>query len=138
MRVIVCGDRYWHDARAVTRELDALLAKDPYDLEIIEGCAHGADELAGRHEPAWHDHWGRREWFPGGWAWYHPDVQVAHVPADWVNLGRAAGPIRNRSMLARDPDLVLAFHENLDRSKGTADMIRIAREIQVPVRIFTS
>jgi hypothetical protein len=33
------------------------------------------------------------------------------------------------------PDLVLAFHDDLERSKGTKHMVGIARKAKVPVRV---
>jgi hypothetical protein len=131
MRVIVCGDRKWRDPAPIFRELDGLVVATGDDLELIEGCAHGADELAGNHPPARHDH----GFFSGGWAWLR-HRPATHVPADWEHLGRRAGPMRNRSMLARNPDLVLAFHANIRESRGTADMIRAARAAGVEVRLY--
>ena len=54
-----------------------------------------------------------------------------------VTHGKAAGPIRNREML-RDggPEMVAAFHTDLSQSKGTLDMVRIARSAGVPVKVF--
>ena len=55
-------------------------------------------------------------------------------PADWQKFGKAAGPIRNQQMLDEGkPDLVVAFHENLEKSKGTKDMIRRAIRQGIPV-----
>lgn len=49
---------------------------------------------------------------------------------------RQAGPIRNEQMLQEgQPDKVLAFHENLAQSRGTADMVRRAAKAGVPVEI---
>lgn len=134
MRVIVSGDRRWYEPEPIYQALEDLLVEWQGDLELIEGCAHGADELAGFHEPG--KHMGHD--FPGGWAWRRglPETRYSHCPADWRHLGNAAGPVRNRSMLARNPDLVLAFHHNLAESRGTADMVRIARAAGVEVRLF--
>jgi hypothetical protein len=54
--------------------------------------------------------------------------EIIAYPADWDRDGRAAGPIRNRLMLGRHPeiDLVVAFHDYIASSKGTRDMVRIA------------
>ena len=41
--------------------------------------------------------------------------------------------IRNGEMLRDAPDLVLAFHNNIAESRGTADMIRQARRAGVAV-----
>lgn len=134
MRVVVSGDRRWYEADAIWRPLDELYAEYHEDLVLIEGCAHGADELAGYHEPG--RHMGHD--FPGGWAWRRslPESQYRHVPADWRGQGLKAGPIRNEAMLSRNPDLVLAFHHNLAESKGTAHMVRIAKAAGVEVRLI--
>jgi len=59
-------------------------------------------------------------------------------PAHWDEYGRAAGPIRNRQMLDKGwADAVVAFHLNLDESKGTADMVREARKRGLPVWVCT-
>lgn len=50
--------------------------------------------------------------------------------ADWEDLGRKAGPIRNQRMLDDGrPELVVAF----PGGPGTAHMCRIAREAGVEV-----
>mgnify|MGYP001615970522 CR=1 FL=1 len=35
------------------------------------------------------------------------------------------------------PDIVLAFHSDLSKSKGTKDMVRRSQEAEIPVYIFT-
>lgn len=50
---------------------------------------------------------------------------------DWGRYGKAAGPIRNRQMLAERPDFVLAFHKNFSRSKGTRDCIDQATKLGI-------
>lgn len=40
-----------------------------------------------------------------------------------------AGPIRNKQMLLEErPDKVVAFHNDLSKSRGTADMLRQAEK----------
>lgn len=61
-------------------------------------------------------------------------VQHITVEAAWHNYGKAAGPRRNRKMLDEyDPDLVVAFHDDLDASKGTKDMVDYATSQGVQV-----
>lgn len=86
---------------------------------LIEGGATGADAIA-------------REW-----AECHPEVEHVRVDADWERHGKAAGPTRNVIMLrVHKPDLVLAFHKDLHRSKGTRDMVIRALKDGVRTKIF--
>lgn len=59
-------------------------------------------------------------------------------PAKWKEFGRAAGPIRNQQMLDEGkPELVLAFHDDLENSKGTKDMVGRAMKADLPVILYT-
>ncbi len=90
------------------------------DTVIIQGMCRGADKIA-RNFARLRGH------------------VVMGYPADWDRYGRAAGPIRNKQMLDEGkPDLVIAFHNNIDQSKGTADMIEQARKAGILVEIHTS
>lgn len=108
MRILVCGGREYWDMVHVWAVLDTY--KDQMSC-LINGDADGADVLS--HDWA-HDH----------------DVPHEEFPAQWREHGRSAGPIRNRDMLKYgQPDLVIAFPGR----RGTADMIRIARDAGIPV-----
>ena len=101
MRILVCGDRDWTDQEFVWNVLDELQPS-----HVIEGHARGADRAA------------------HAWAEQHmPKEALSCRPADWPRYGKPAGPIRNAVMLALEPDLVLAFHDHIEMSKGTADML---------------
>jgi len=68
---------------------------------------------------------------------YGFDVEV--YAAEWYRFGKAAGPIRNQQMLDEGkPDLVVAFHNNLSRSRGTRDMINRAKKALIPVQVIES
>lgn len=117
-RVIVCGDRNWSNRE----RLDEYLNQHDENfgpLYIIQGGARGADSMA------------------GNWAAVRARPSVK-VPANWKKYGRSAGPIRNRKMLERKPDMVIAFHDNIHESKGTKDMLRAAKEALVPTILVTS
>jgi len=60
------------------------------------------------------------------------------MPADWEKYGKASGPIRNRKMFKLgQPDLVLAFHNDIYKSKGTNDMVfNVARPAGTEVKII--
>lgn len=115
MRVLVCGDRAWSDRAPIERELRGL----PEGTVVIHGGCRGADRLAGQVAS-------------------ELSFGVEEFPAEWHRYGRAAGPIRNRRMLEEGkPDLVLAFHPDLSRSRGTRDMVDRARKAGVEVRVFS-
>lgn len=127
MRILVTGSRHYGIDDAVSRyeDLKRELLKTvytgtkmglPLKVTIIHGGARGADTLAGE----------AAKWF--GW-----DCEV--YPADWKTHGKAAGPIRNKQMLDEGkPDLVLAFLA--PNSRGTANMIKQAKDRNVPVEII--
>lgn len=110
IRLLVCGGRDFQDQDVVFAHLDTIRADRGVSC-IIAGAASGADHLA--------YNWARDR-----------GVDVLEFPADWKAHGRAAGPIRNRQMLAEGkPNEVVAF----PGGRGTADMIRAARAAGVPV-----
>lgn len=114
LRVLVCGDRNWSDETMIQLALSTL----PSDTVVIEGEARGADRLARKVAE-------------------RLGMTILPFPADWERYGRAAGPIRNQQMLDEGrPNIVFAFHDDLDHSRGTADMVRRAKKANVSVRIF--
>jgi hypothetical protein len=104
MRVIVCGGRDYGNAQELYSELDKF--HEEHDIrELAHGAQRGADTLAGK--------WAKER-----------NIPVKPYPADWDNLGDAAGPKRNMFMLTDfDPDAVIAFHGGT----GTLNMVKIAR-----------
>lgn len=116
MKVLVCGSRTYSDYLFLEGTLESLHAETPIDV-IIEGEAIGADSMA-------------REWGK------YMGITVWKMPALWTKHGKAAGPIRNKEMLDKGPDLVLAFIDKpLVESRGTAHMVKIAQEAGVEVRV---
>lgn len=108
-KLIVCGGREWRDAGAVDRVLTMAHERNGIAL-LITGGAKGADSLAAR--------------------WAHAAaIPYLTASADWERHGDAAGPIRNQWMLDQQVDGVIAF----PGGRGTAHMVKIAREAGVPV-----
>lgn len=116
-KVLVCGDRHYKDRDKVFHVLDVFHAKIGPSMMIISGGAEGADEFA-------------REWAVSR----KVDHQIYY--AKWALFHKAAGPIRNRRMAKKKPRLVIAFHPNLDESKGTRDMVNLATDRGVKVKKF--
>jgi len=124
MRLIVTGDRAYSNKRFLRAVLTGLLFSIPEDEEfvLIEGMAKGADQMAGQ----WADE-------------NTPRVQHISFPAKWDKLGPAAGPARNIQMLKEGkPTLVVAFHDDIENSKGTKHMVDISRQtLNLPVYIVS-
>jgi hypothetical protein len=114
MRILICGSRYWSDEKAIFNEM----ANYDVDTVIITGGCIGADTIA--HNLA-----------------VKAGMETLVFPARWDKYGKAAGPIRNQQMLDEGlPDLVVAFTEDLENSRGTKDMVTRARKAKIPVRVL--
>lgn len=119
LRVLVCGSRNWESPEVVNECLDRL--NQLFDVSaVIHGACRGADTTGML------------------WARSAGKTECAY-PADWKTHGRAAGPIRNQKMLAEGrPEVVLAFHDDLEGSKGTKDMVRRALSVGLAVWLMDS
>jgi len=76
------------------------------ELEIVSGCARGADTLGERYA---REH----------------KIQIIRYPAQWGIYGKRAGVLRNVQM-ADVADICIVFKSHVD-SRGSDHMIRIAR-----------
>lgn len=113
-RVLVCGDRDWTCARCIGRLMTSL----GLDAVVIEGEARGADRMA------------RIAAIGRG-------LSVDRYPALWNTYGPAAGPIRNRQMLVDGkPTRIVAFHNDIESSRGTKNMVEQGRRAGLPVEIW--
>jgi ABC-type Fe3+-hydroxamate transport system substrate-binding protein len=114
MRIIFCGDRKWDNYKVIC---DVMADMNP-DV-VIEGEADGADSLA--KDAA--------EYF---------GIPVVKFPANWQTYGKAAGPIRNLQMIEEGkPDLVIAFHDDVEHSRGTRNMVDQALKKGLKVMVYT-
>lgn len=113
MRLLICGDRKWNDYEMIANAL-----REIRPSLLIEGEANGADIIS------------RIEAEILG-------IPVLKFPADWNKYGKSAGPIRNTQMLKEGkPDMVIAFHDNIESSKGTKHMVTIANRANIPTKIL--
>jgi hypothetical protein len=110
MRVCISGSRDYQHMENVERILAAL----PKTAVIIHGGAHGVDKHA--------DAVARRL----GLA-----IEV-HKP-NWTKYGKAAGPIRNRTMV-ESAEIVYAFWDG--QSKGTKSAIDAARQMGKELKVI--
>jgi len=114
--VLICGDRNWNNFKVV----DTVLSMLPPNTEIVEGDCRGADKISG--------YLARKR-----------GITVYTELAKWEGYEKAAGPIRNQLMINKyHPNLVIAFHDNIEKSKGTMDMIKKANKAGILVKLITS
>lgn len=116
MKVIACGSRNWIDKDRITYILENL----PANTIIIEGGARGADAICRIVAKKL-------------------EFETITENAEWEKYGKVAGPIRNRAMIDKyQPiDQVIAFHNDIDNSKGTKDMVNYALIKHIPVLLVT-
>ena len=113
MRVLFCGDREWQDDDLIRWRLE--LYNPDYDT-IVHGAARGADRIAGKIAK-------------------EMGFNVEAYPANWNRYGKSAGPRRNKQMLDSGIHKVEAFHDDIENSKGTKNMVIIARRAKKEVII---
>lgn len=134
-KILVTGDRNWEHALPIVDALEPILEEfdlAPREVTVIHGAAPGADTIASLIAEAL-------------------GMNTDPHPAHWRHtencsegcrkmVGRAAGPIRNKEMLESNPDidLALAFHPDLSKSKGTANMVKLLENAGIEVRHFKS
>lgn len=137
MILTVTGWRHWQDGIFVVMHLNRYLHLYGASLHVRVGCAPGVDQFT-------------REWLE-----YKTGVQGSGLTytiyeADWDQLGKAAGPIRNGQMLRGEQnsnerhqnvltDQLLAFPQPGVRLRspgsGTAGCIFEAHELSIGIDI---
>jgi len=135
MFIQITGAREWSDKRIITEALfDAMGdVPNPSDHTVRHGKCRGVDILAGEIAK-----------FLG--------CEVDEMPAEWRNHEGCrcnewrkahsycgfAGPRRNRQMLDKTVDVVLAFHPSITESKGTKDCVNEAVRRGMRVLLYDS
>lgn len=118
MRILVTGSRTWDDYDEVCRVLDYIVFVAQYDppFVIMSGaCPTGADYQA--------EYWAKAN-----------GIEVERYPAKWDTYGKRAGYIRNAAMVAKRPDICLAFIRN--NSKGAEMTATLAIEAGIKTEIY--
>jgi len=114
MKVLVSGDRHYTDSDNIGKVLKTLVGDsypwsksqhDEIQIVIIHG-SKGAGRLAGK------------------WA-IELKYRNVEVSTDRKVHGKEYGSILNQKILVEhQPELVLAFHSKLNKSRGTKDLVR--------------
>lgn len=117
MRVIIAGSRNASAGAADALVEHAIDQARWLIHEVVSGAARGIDQAGER--------WARKNGIP-----------IIRFPADWKKHGKAAGPIRNRQMAEYVGEIGGLIAIQIDRSRGTADMIRQAEERSLAVYVL--
>lgn len=121
MKLLITGSRYWRDRQTIWDVLTRFPA-GPTTV-LVHGDCRGADKIAGEIGK-------------------HLGFDVRPYPAKWHLYRDAAGPIRNQEMINKEHligdeiDICIAFHDDLQKSKGTKDMLERAGKAGINTRIF--
>jgi hypothetical protein len=125
-RVLICGDRDWRNQQLILDELSKI--HQELGVEVVIEGENGT--VIGRVVYKGADLMGR-------YAAERLGIPVLPYPANWRKYGLSAGPIRNRQILTEGkPTLVLAFHNFLENSKGTKDMVQAAMNAGIKTQII--
>lgn len=118
-KILVTGDRDWADIASIVQELKSYRA----DTILIHGACRGADIIC--HAVA-----------------ETLGFTIRSYPANWDLHKKAAWIIRNQFMLdsehlTTEPiDLCIAFHADIQHSRGTKDMVKRVELLGIPVKII--
>lgn len=120
INVLVTDSRNWKNRFSIIVEFGLLMKRfDTDDITIIHGDCKGADRIA--------DLVASRMW-----------LKTKPYSAKWAKYGRSAGPKRNQQMVDENEiDYALVFHENLNESKGTRDMVKRLQKKNIPYKVIT-
>lgn len=113
MKVIIAGGRDFDNSNLLTERMDHYLSKLDDNIEIVSGCANGADSIGEIYAN-------------------NRGYRLKKFPADWNKFGKGAGFKRNVEM-AKYADALIAFWDG--SSRGTNHMINIAKKERLQIKI---
>jgi hypothetical protein len=119
LRVLICGSRNWNKPWRILEQLTVLHNTKGVSC-VVDGAAPGADTQG--HNAA------QRLRLP-----------FQRFPAKWRIHKRGAGLIRNQQMIDEGKlDYAMAFHEDINNSKGTKDMLARLTKAGIPFDLYDS
>lgn len=116
IKIVVAGSRDFNDVELMRSELNQFVRDlETKSIEVVSGGARGADTLGEQYAK-----------------YYNQSCTV--FPADWKKYGKRAGYIRNADM-AKYADACIVFWDG--KSRGTANMIEIAKRYKLTLRVVS-
>lgn len=123
LRIIIAGSRDFDDFEILFKNVETIQNEiitkrdDISEVVIISGTARGADKLGELYAE-------------------RTNLKIKRFPADWNNLGKRAGYVRNTEMAkyaAKEVGVLIAFWDGI--SKGTKHMIDLAKRYDLEVHV---
>lgn len=121
MKIVIAGGRDFNNPQYMAEVMKFLSFSI---TEVVSGCQWSFDKETQTKYGA--DYLGE-EWAKKN------KISVKPFPADWVRLGRSAGPVRNGHM-AEYADFLVAFWDG--KSRGTQNMIQQMIDRKKPYVVF--
>lgn len=123
--ILITGAREWNNFQVVQKVLKEYKTGDNNKVLLIHGDCRGADKIA-------------------GYVGKHLGFELSVKPANWKLYGKRAGVLRNLEMIQEalsyktkaQQVIVLAFHDNIDKSKGTKHCIEQAKAKGLNVLLY--
>ena len=115
--VIIAGSREFNDYELLKEVCDRALenkVRDGYKITIVSGHADGADSLGEKYAE-------------------ERGYGLKIYEADWKRYGKRAGMLRNKKMAEIGNALIAFFADGAD-SKGTKNMVKVAKEKNLIIR----
>lgn len=121
MRILVTGSRNLYPAMEARKILaQAVVDVWPEDIVVVHGACPLKDSVD------WAFDWAAKSLN------LDLDVFFPHHFGEWPGCG----PLRNEAMVAFGADLGIAYHDNLEGSKGTLGCVRLMLQARIPVLLF--
>lgn len=123
LRIIIAGSRDFNDFEMLFKNVETIQNEiitkrnDISEVVIISGTARGADKLGELYAE-------------------RTNLKIKRFPADWNNLGKRAGYVRNAEMAkyaVKEVGVLIAFWDGI--SKGTKHMIDLAKRYDLEVHV---
>jgi hypothetical protein len=117
MHILVTGDKFWTCPKLAMSIVRRLVARYVPGITIIHGGGPGVDN---------------------SFASACRGLGISTEPhlADWKGLGNIAGPARNKEMVDFGPDICIALHRSIAKSKGTKNCILHALNAGIPTYLI--
>ena len=126
---MITGDRNWNPSQLADRVVTSLHKKYGDGLTLVIGDCKGIDATFAE---ACIQYGVNFERFEADWSNVTRPGAVVRKRKDGTLYDAAAGPERNRKMIASGVDLCLAFHPHLSISKGTKDAVNQCLKAGIP------